>query len=84
MCQIRDDRLAAVARVVADQIVEHACHRTEIEEGARLVQVEMRHPVGDAHAQNAAGFGIGLGRLKLEFRAVEFFRHLIGKSEPRK
>src|SRR6266478_3885752 len=76
MRQIRDDRLAAVARVMPDQIVEHACHGTEIEECAGLMQIEMWGTVWNAHAQNAAPLGVRLGRGKLEFRTVEFERNV--------
>ncbi len=62
MRQIGDDGLAAVARVAPDQIVEHASHRTEIENGAGLVEVEMRRPYRDSHANDAAVLGVWLGR----------------------
>src|SRR5271170_2610265 len=42
--------------------------------------------MGRAHqnavAQHAAGFGIGLGRRELKFRAVELVRDLSGVPEP--
>jgi hypothetical protein len=44
--QIGNDGFAAVARVAADQVVEHASHRAEIEDRAGLVEVEMRRPAG--------------------------------------
>src|SRR5215472_18873922 len=40
------------------------------------MNVEMRRPHRDAVAQHAARFGIGLGCLELEFRAVEFIGNL--------
>ena len=72
MRQIGDNGLAAVARVTPDQVVEHAPHRTEVEEGARLMEVKMRRPYWNAHAHDATVFGVGLGRLELKFGAVEF------------
>ena len=72
MRQIGDDGLTAVARVAPDQIVEHASHCTEVEDGAGLVEVEMRRPHRNAHAHHAAVFGIGLGRFELKFGTVEF------------
>ena len=80
MRQVRDDRLAAVARVAPDQIVEHASHGAEIENGAGLVQVEMRRPHRDAHADHAAMFRIGFGCHKLKFGPVELQRDLGGKG----
>ena len=72
MRQIGDDGFAAVARVAADQVVEHAAHSAQIEYGAGLVEIEMRRPYWDAHAHDAAVFGIGLARFELKFGAVEF------------
>src|SRR3954451_21638042 len=74
--EIRDDRLAAVARVAADQIVEHAALRAEIVDGPGLVHVEMRWPHRDAVAQDAAALRVRLGCGELEFRAVEFERYV--------
>ena len=62
MGEIGDDGLAAVARIAADQIVEHAALASQAVDGARLVHVEMRRPRGDAVAQDAAALGVGLGR----------------------
>jgi hypothetical protein len=69
--QIRDDGLAAVARIVADQVVEHATLGAEIVYGAGLVHVEVRGAHGDAVAQGPATLGIRLGRGELELRSVE-------------
>ena len=74
--EVGNDGLAAVARVAADEIVEHAPLGAEIIDGARLVHVEVRRTAGDAVAQNAATFGIGLGRPELELGAVELGGHL--------
>jgi len=65
MRQIRDD-VAAVERVAADQIVEHAGHRAEIEEGPGLMKIEMGRTVGEAGPQYTPMLGVGLGRLELE------------------
>src|SRR6516162_4041357 len=70
--QIGNDGFAAVARVAADQVVEHASHCSEIEDSAGLVEVEMRRPHRDAHADDATMLGVELGRFKLKFGAVEF------------
>src|SRR3954447_1553277 len=75
MGQVRNDCLAAVARVVPDQIVKHARHGAEIEDGPGLVQIEMRGAVGHAYAQYPARLGTGLGCRKLELRAVKFGRY---------
>ena len=82
--KIRNDRLAAVARIVPDQIVEHAGHRAESTDRPGLVDVEMRRTHHDAEAQDAAGFGIGLGSRELKFRAVEFVGDLGGVAESRR
>ena len=74
--EIGDDCLAAVARIAADEIVEHAALAAEIVDRARLVHVEVRRAACNAVAQNAAALGIGLGRLELEFGAVELQRHI--------
>jgi len=79
--QIGDDRLAAVARVAADQIVEHASHHPEVEEGTGLMKVEMGWPYRDAHAHHAARFGVGLGSRELKLRAVEFQGYFGGIGE---
>ena len=72
MRQIRDDRLGAIVRIAPDQIVEHAGRGPKNEDGTGLVNIEMRRTQRHAHAQHAAGFGVGLRRLELKFRAVEF------------
>jgi hypothetical protein len=41
-----------------------------------LVQIEMRHPVGDAHPQHAAILRIGVGCSQLERRAVELIGNI--------
>src|SRR5262245_54501875 len=74
--EIGNDGLAAVARVAADEVVEHAALAAEIVDGARLMHVEMRWTAGDAVAQHAATLGIELGRLQLELGTIEFIRHL--------
>src|SRR5262249_29121145 len=75
MRQIGDYGLATVARVAADQIVEHACLGTEIVEGTGLMHIGMRRAVGEAQAQHAAGLCIWFGSLELEFAAVIFIRY---------
>jgi len=80
MRQIGDDGFAAVARVAADQVVEHAAHSAQIEYGAGLVEIEMRRPHRYAHAHNAAMLGIGFGRFEQKFRAVEFQGHVGGRG----
>src|SRR5436190_3677050 len=42
----------------------------------------MRRPHGDAVFQHAAAFGVGLRCGELEFRAVEFVGHALGKCLP--
>ena len=69
--QVRDDRLAAVERVAADQVVVHAALRAHVGHGAGLVHVEVRRRVQHAVAQDAAALGVGLRGLELERRAVE-------------
>src|SRR5215468_7102546 len=69
--EIGNDGLAAVARVAADEVVEHAALAAEIVDGARLMHVEMRRAAGDAVAQHAATLGIGLRCGKLELAAIE-------------
>ena len=76
MGEIGDDGLAAVARIAANEIVEHAALAAEAVDRARLVHVEMRRPRGDAVAQHAAALGVGLGRGELKLGAVELVRHL--------
>ena len=83
MRQIGDDGLAAVARIAPDQVVEHAALRAQAVDGARLVHVEMRRPVGDAVAQHAAALRVGLRRRELEFRAVELHRDVGGQAVAR-
>jgi hypothetical protein len=53
MRQIWDD-VVFVEGVAPDQIVEHACLGSQIEEGPGLMDIEMRRTVGDAHAEHAA------------------------------
>ena len=77
--QIGDDGFAAVARIATDQVIEHASHRAEIEDRAGLVEVEMRRPHRDAHANDATMLGVGLGRFKLKFGAVEL-QGYVGRS----
>ena len=72
MRQIRDDRLAAVARVAPDQIVEHASHGAEIEDGAGLMQIEMRRPHRDAMRITPPGLGLGSGALSLNSEPSNF------------
>jgi hypothetical protein len=81
MCQVRDDRLAAVARIAADQIVEHASLAAQVEDRAGLVHIEMRRPHPDAQAQHPAMFGVRLGGGELELRAVEFHGYFSGIGE---
>src|SRR3954471_16331237 len=75
MRQIRDNRLGAIVRIVPDQIVEHAGGGPQNEDGTGLVNIEMRRAQRHAMAQHAAGFGIGLGCLKLERRTVKLLGH---------
>ena len=72
MREVRNDGLAAVARIVPDQVVEHAALGADVADGAGLLEVEMRRPVEDADAEHAAVLRIRLRRGELEFRAVEF------------
>ena len=74
MGKVGNDRLAAVAGVMANQVVVHASLTAEIVDRARLVEVEMRRTHGDAVAQHAAGFRVRLRRRQLELRAVIFHR----------
>ena len=69
--EIRDDGLAAVARIAADEIVEHAALAAQIINGARLMHVEVGRAGGDAIAQHAATLGIGLGGGELELATIE-------------
>jgi len=80
MGQVRDDCLAAIARVAPDQIVEHAALGAEIVEGAGLVHVEMRGPVGQTHAQYATRFRVGFGGFQLKFGTVELVRDVSGQG----
>jgi hypothetical protein len=80
--EVGDDGLAAVARITANEVVEHAALAAEAVDGARLVHVEMRRAGGDAVAQHAAALGVGFGRPELELGAVELGGHL-GSREVR-
>ena len=81
MGQVRNDRLAAVARVAADQVVEHNSLGAEVEDRPGLVHIEMRRPHRNAHAQDAAVFGVRLRRRELKFRAVELHGYFSGIGE---
>src|SRR6476659_7239060 len=74
--QVRNDGLAAVARITPDKIVEHATHRAEVVVGARLVQIEVRYPIGDAHAEYGPVFGAGIRCSELERSTVELIRNV--------
>src|SRR5262249_7252212 len=80
-CQVRNDRLAAVARVMTDQAVEHACHAAEIEERPGLMQIEMWRAQRYADAQHATTLRVRLRRRELKFRAVEFQRNISSIGE---
>jgi hypothetical protein len=82
VCQVRYHGLAAVTRIAPDQIVEQTSHRPEVVVCARLVQIEMRHPIGDPHAQNAAMFWRRIGRRQLERRSIELIGD-VGKYRTR-
>jgi hypothetical protein len=82
--EIGDDRLAAVARIVPDQIVEHWGHRAQCPECPGLVNIEMGRAHQKSDAQHAAGFGIGLRSCELKFRAVELVRDFGGMAEARR
>lgn len=69
--QIGNDGLAAVPRIASDQIVEHRRHRAQVVERARLMQVEMRRAVSDAHAQHTAVLRVRSRRREVELRAIE-------------
>src|SRR5271166_2093090 len=64
--EIGNDRLAAVARIVPYQIVEHAAHGAESADRPRLVNVEMRRAHQNPIAQHAAAFWIWLGGFELK------------------
>src|SRR6516164_6728993 len=83
MRQVGDDRLAAVARVAPDQVVEHASLGAQVEDGSGLVHIEMRRPQRDAYAQDAAALRVRLGRGELKRRAVEFGRYRCGSAPAR-
>ena len=74
MCQVRNDRLAAVAWIMPDQIVEHATLGTDIAHRSRLLEVEMWRAIQYADAQHAASLRVRFRRRKLELRTVEFGR----------
>src|SRR5471030_109691 len=82
MRQVGDDSLAAVARIAPHQIVEHAALAAQAVDRARLVKVEMRWPRGDGVFQHATRFRVGLRRLELKFRAVEFVGHALRQRLP--
>src|SRR5205823_14965616 len=64
--QIGHDRLAAVARIAPDQIVEHAALRADVPDSARLMHVEMRGAIEDAVTQHASPLWTGLRCRHLE------------------
>jgi hypothetical protein len=80
--QVGNDGLAAVARIAPHQVVEHATLAAQAVDGARLMEVEVRRPHGDAVLQHAALLGVGLGCCELEFRTVEFGRHALRHGIP--
>src|SRR5882757_6713551 len=80
--QVGDDGLAAVARIAPHQVVEHAALAAQAVDRTRLVEVEVRRPRGDGVFQHATGFGVGLRRLELKFRAVEFVGHALRQRLP--
>ena len=80
--QVRDDRLARIARIAPHQIVVHAALAAEAVDRARLVEVEVRQARSDGVFQHAARFWVGLGCLELEFGAVEFVGHALGERPP--
>src|SRR5690349_4674717 len=70
MREVGNDALAAVTRIVADEVVVHAALRAKAADCAGLVEVEMWQAVEDAEAQHAAMLRVRLRRSKLEFGAV--------------
>ncbi|MGC2202661.1 MAG: hypothetical protein WA633_21305 [Stellaceae bacterium] len=81
MRQIGNDRLAAVAGVVPDQVVEHATHGAECGDRACLVNVEMRRAHQNPVAQHTAVFRVGLRRLELKLGAVELVGNVGGVAK---
>lgn len=77
MGEIGNDGLAAVARIAPHEVVEHAALAAQAVDRTGLMEVEMRRSRGDAVAQHATRFGIGLGCLELELRAVELVGHAL-------
>ena len=83
MREIGNNGLAAVARVAADQVVEHATLGADIADGAGLMHIEMRRAVQHAIAQHAAALGVRLRCRHLEFRSVVFVRDVGGEAVAR-
>src|SRR5215813_14142330 len=83
MREIGDDGLAAVARIVPDEVVEHAALCAEAVDRAGLVYIEVRWAHRNAIAQDTAALGVGLGCSELELRSVELVRYR-GKRTIRK
>src|SRR5262249_25680946 len=78
--EIGNNGLATIARIAANEVVEHAALAAEAVDGARLVHVEMRGARGDAVAQYTTAFGVGFRRFQLKVGTVEFHRQ-VGEGE---
>ncbi len=82
MRQVGDDRLAAVARIAPDQVVEHAALRAEVVDRARLVHVEMRRAHRDAVcAARRRDFGLGSGAASWNFEPSNSIGNVGGPAE---
>ena len=82
--QVGDDRLAAVTRIMPDQVIIHATLRPDAADGAGLLEVEMRQTVEYADTQHPASFRIWLRRSELELRTIEFVgyrRQRVGRPQ---
>src|SRR5262249_43542452 len=80
MRQIWDDGFATVARITADQIVEHAALSADIADSARLVHIEMRRAIENAVAQHPSPLWVGLRCRHLKLRAVVLQRNIGGEA----
>src|ERR1051326_9062749 len=82
MCQIGNDRLAPVARIAPDQIVEHAALCADVVDCRSLVDIEMRRPHRDAVSQDTAALRVRLRGLEPKTRAVEFIGNFGSENRP--
>ena len=78
--EVRNDRLATIARVTPDQIVEHAGLGAQIVECSGLMDIEMWLAAGERHPQHTAAFGVRFRRGKLELGAIELVRHALSQA----